>query len=112
MSFKNKIVPLGLVCAFAIAPTAQADESAPLDRLPDALEELDRRADEFGDQARETVEEFLTLVGPMLEQLSLFIKDLPAYHAPEILPNGDIIIRRKNDRAIDPDKTPDGEIET
>lgn len=34
-------------------------------------------------------------VGPGLQELQGLIGDLDAYHAPEILPNGDIIIRRK-----------------
>ena len=32
---------------------------------------------------------------PGLEDLNSFFQDLNAYHPPEILPNGDIIIRRK-----------------
>ena len=35
-------------------------------------------------------------VGRILEAMKLFIDTLPMYAAPEILPNGDIIIRRLN----------------
>ena len=33
--------------------------------------------------------------GPALRQLQGVIGDLTPYHAPEVLPNGDIIMRRK-----------------
>ncbi len=33
---------------------------------------------------------------PMLRDLSAMIGDIKNYHAPEVLPNGDIIIRRKS----------------
>lgn len=32
----------------------------------------------------------------ILEGLALFMQDIPRYEVPEILPNGDIIIRRVN----------------
>lgn len=39
---------------------------------------------------------FLREMGPALAELMEDIKDWSAYHPPEILPNGDIIIRRKD----------------
>ncbi len=42
-------------------------------------------------------------VGRILDAMKLFIGSLPMYAAPEILPNGDIIIRRLN-----PPKNDDG----
>ena len=35
-------------------------------------------------------------MGPALEEMEGFLDNLDAYHPPEVLPNGDIIIRRKN----------------
>lgn len=32
---------------------------------------------------------------PMLSDLEGALSDLSAYHAPEVLPNGDILLRRK-----------------
>ena len=51
---------------------------------------------------------FMAEMEPALEDLELFLQDLNAYHPPEVLPNGDIIIRRKTplEREIE-----DGEIE-
>jgi hypothetical protein len=40
-------------------------------------------------------------IGKLLEALQMFVKSVPQYSAPEVLPNGDIIIRR-----VHPDKTP------
>ncbi len=47
------------------------------------------------DAQREAVEG----IGKLLEALQMFVKSVPQYSAPEVLPNGDIIIRR-----IHPDK--------
>ncbi|WP_395017409.1 hypothetical protein [Dongia sp.] len=33
-------------------------------------------------------------IGKLLEALQMFVKSVPQYSAPEVLPNGDIIIRR------------------
>ncbi len=46
---------------------------------------------------------------PALKDLSGALSDLNGYHAPEILPNGDIIIRRRT--PLPADDTSDGEIE-
>jgi hypothetical protein len=40
-------------------------------------------------------------IGKLLEALQLFVKSVPQYSAPEVLPNGDIILRRVN-----PEKKP------
>ena len=50
----------------------------------------------------------LTEMEPALRELARMIGDVKNYHAPEMLPNGDIIIRRK---APLPPVSPDGEIE-
>ncbi|MDD9921388.1 MAG: hypothetical protein OXQ92_03770 [Boseongicola sp.] len=42
----------------------------------------------------------MTEVEPAMEGLSELLDNIDGYHRPEILPNGDIIIRRK--RADDP----------
>jgi hypothetical protein len=49
-------------------------------------------------------------MGPALRDLMDQVGDLSAYHAPEVLPNGDIIIRRKTPQEMQ-DIPPDGEIE-
>jgi hypothetical protein len=40
--------------------------------------------------------EVLGEMEPMMRELAGMIGDIKNYHAPEVLPNGDIIIRRKS----------------
>ena len=49
-------------------------------------------------EAEQRIQQGLSAI---LEGLSLFMQDIPRYEVPEILPNGDIIIRR-----INPNDTP------
>jgi hypothetical protein len=49
--------------------------------------------------------------GPALSDLVAKVGDLSAYHAPEVLPNGDILIRKKRPRDTPLVPGPDGEIE-
>jgi len=53
---------------------------------------------------------FMQEMGPAFAELMGQIGDLSTYHPPEILPNGDIILRKKTPQEILED-TPEGEIE-
>ncbi|WP_171239681.1 hypothetical protein [Ruegeria sp. HKCCA5491] len=68
-----------------------------------ALEDLLGLADQFGPAMQSFFEE----MGPALAELASEIQDWSAYEAPEILPNGDIIIRKKPPVSED---TPEPEI--
>ncbi|MEL6978837.1 MAG: hypothetical protein AAGM38_09185 [Pseudomonadota bacterium] len=97
-----------LVAALTLAaPPAQADEeeprSQPLDRF---LEQ------EFSNEAREALQDLFAAVGPLVQRFADMMEDVPRYEAPEILPNGDIIIRRKRDEPFDPNADPDQDTET
>lgn len=46
---------------------------------------------------------------PAIDDFSALLENLDAYHAPEVLPNGDIIIRRKT--PLEPEEPAPGEIE-
>jgi hypothetical protein len=72
-----------------------------------ALEGLRDRAQEMEPALRQFVEE----MGPALRDLMDEVGDLSAYHAPEVLPNGDIILRRKTPQEIKDAPLPEGEIE-
>jgi len=50
---------------------------------------------------------------PAIRELQGALQNLDAYHAPEVLPNGDIIIRRKEplQPEEDPEVGPGGEVE-
>ena len=49
----------------------------------------------FSDESALLLDDFLTDFGPMLEGLRDQVQDWTLYETPEVLENGDIIIRRK-----------------
>ncbi|MFC6686390.1 hypothetical protein [Jhaorihella thermophila] len=67
------------------------------------LEELRGLAEEFGPSMRSFIEE----MGPAFMDLVDEVQDWSRYEKPEILPNGDIIIRRKPDPQDEPEKEPE-----
>ncbi len=71
-----------------------------------ALDALRERADEM----EPAIRDFADRMGPALAELIDRIGDLSAYHPPEILPNGDIILRRKTPQEMK-DTAPEGEVE-
>jgi len=64
------------------------------------LQDLQGLAEEFGPALRD----FTAQMGPALRGLLEDVEDWSAYHPPEMLDNGDIIIRRKS-----PDAPPAGQ---
>ena len=76
----------------AAAPLQAGQHDAPKSPLPteDELQQL-------GELAESWMKRFADRMSPMVEQLQDMVDDLNAYEAPEMLPNGDIIIRRKPD---------------
>ena len=50
---------------------------------------------EFADKAGPALRSFVEEMGPALSELAGKVEDWSVYEAPEMLPNGDIIIRRK-----------------
>jgi hypothetical protein len=79
-------VALGLALAAAPAPASPVAAETPGAAPPESgVPQLD---DEAARLAREAAEKLLQAFG-------LLIDSLPQYEAPELLPNGDIIIRRK-----------------
>jgi hypothetical protein len=83
-------------------------EDTPSDQLRDGLQQFSegtqRLMESLMEDMRPIIEQELL---PLLEDLGDRIGDLSLYYPPEILPNGDIIIRRR-----DPiNEPPNGEIE-
>ena len=77
-----------------------------MDEMGPALDELEGMAREMEPALRD----FADQMGPALRDLMGQVEDWSAYHPPEILPNGDILIRRKTDEERDaPDLPPVGE---
>jgi hypothetical protein len=76
-----------------------------LQEMEPALRELEGLAGELEPALRD----FALEMGPALKDLLGKVEDWSAYHPPEILPNGDIILRRKTPEERDTPK--DGEID-
>ena len=55
--------------------------------------------------------DFAREMGPALADILGKIEDLSAYHPPEMLPNGDIIIRKKTPDETENQPLSEGEIE-
>ena len=64
-----------------------------MQEMEPALKDLGRLAEEFGPAFQEFAEEMGPALGAILDR----VEDWSVYEPPEILPNGDIIIRRKPD---------------
>lgn len=67
------------------------------DEMEPALDDLKALTEDMGPQMLE----FFSEMGPALGELLEEIEDWSVYEAPEILPNGDIIIRRKPDAPVE-----------
>ena len=94
---------------FAVAATPAAAQNT-----EEGLDLIDRGArmlfQEFMDQMDPALREFMQQMDPAMEELRGLLDDINAYHPPEVLPNGDIIIRRKE--PLKPgDEVPEGGIE-
>ncbi|MBO9411232.1 MULTISPECIES: hypothetical protein [unclassified Ruegeria] len=76
-----------------------------------AFDELLGLADQFGP----AMQSFMAEMGPALADLAAEIEDWSTYEVPEILPNGDIIIRKKPEtpeiEPVQPQDAPEGEID-
>ena len=59
------------------------------------LAQEERGRDLMAEALRLFMQGFMAEMEPAIDDLELFLQDLNAYHPPEVLPNGDIIIRRK-----------------
>lgn len=118
----KKLFLIGLIC-FAAPVSAQDDAEGKslmqqgaemflrglTEQMEPALEDLKDLTEDMGPQMLE----FFSEMGPSLGALMDEIEDWSLYEAPEVLPNGDIIIRRKPDRETEenPDENPDGTID-
>lgn len=112
------IVPLALIGILSATPiTAQSEEEEEgkdlmergmellfeglREEMSPALKQMRELADDYGPALFSFLEEMGPAFGEMLDD----VKDWASYHPPEILPNGDIIIRKK----IRPEPKPEAE---
>ncbi|MGY6547802.1 MAG: hypothetical protein ACXIU7_02170 [Roseinatronobacter sp.] len=109
------ILPLSLALALALAPPAlRADVEPPLAPAPDSVPFLDEMRNLLRDLFAEIsprlrdLERSMEALEPDLERLFTRMRDLTLFHPPEVLPNGDILIRRRSPDPETPDpETPD-----
>lgn len=83
---------------------AQAPES-------DLQEELNEGLEYFSEGSRLLMQSLIGELLPLYKDLEVMIDELNAYHSPEVLPNGDIIIRRKTPLEREMEKNESDEIE-
>ena len=94
-----------LIFALAMPLPASAQDAAPENEGPSLME---RGARMFFRGLMEDVDPALESLRDLVER----VDDFANYHPPEMLPNGDIILRRKTPEEMrDMPETPDGEIE-
>ena len=82
-----------LMITLASAP-AHAQEDSTIGRFLDLL-------NQFSTDSEDIMQKFIDEMGPALTELQDTISDWSNYAAPEVLPNGDIIIRRKPDAPVE-----------
>ena len=74
-------------------------------------DDLREGMDLFSEGTRLLLRGLMGEIEPALRELEGALQDLNAYHPPEVLPNGDIIIRRKEPLPVGPEVGEDGEID-
>ncbi len=103
-----KYIALALALLLATPLTAQTPESPPEAPADEGFSLIERGAqmllrqflDEVGPKVgdvQEGLEDALTALEPALRELLAMVGDFRYYEAPERLPNGDILLRRKLD---------------
>ncbi|MEM6463990.1 MAG: hypothetical protein AAF724_18945 [Pseudomonadota bacterium] len=68
---------------------------------PVAAEDDERGRDMMAEALGLFMQGFIAEMEPAIDGFQGFLQDFNAYHPPEVLPNGDIIIRRKSPVEID-----------
>lgn len=112
----KQIIPLAVACT-VLGSMAQADEDPGLTLmergaqmfLEGILKEMEPAIDEFqglADEMGPALRQFADEMGPKLTELFAEIEDWSVYQPPEVLSNGDIIIRRKPDHPLVPPDSP------
>lgn len=109
--FIGPLVVLLAAPALAEEPSGSAEEGFSLLRegARVLMESLFSEMEPALDDMQEGLGEALRRMEPMMRDLGAMMGELDNYHAPEMLPNGDIIIRRKSPGEIVAE--PGGEIE-
>lgn len=110
---KNTVLPF-VLCAFLAAPALAEEDSVPPPAseesgqpLFDLFERLLRGfMTEVEPQMRE-LERGFSALEPELQRFLGQLRDMTQYHPPEMLPNGDILIRRRDGADLPEEADPD-----
>ncbi|MEO9650690.1 MAG: hypothetical protein ABJ360_05720 [Roseobacter sp.] len=101
---KHGLIALSILCFLAVPSAAQEQE-------PPSL--IERGAQQFLENLLQEMEpawgqmqNFMDEMGPAMLELMESIKDWSAYDPPEVLENGDIILRRKQPQVSPPVEPP------
>ncbi len=92
LCYAQRMVRIGFLLALFATPAFAQESDTGRDLMAEAL--------------RLFMKGMLEEMEPAIDDLSSLLDNLDAYHPPEILPNGDIIIRRKT-----PEEPPEGEVD-
>lgn len=65
----------------------------------------------WAENVQPALRQFIDEMGPAFAEILQKIDDLSVYHPPELLPNGDIIIRRKTPYDVEQETPPGEDIE-
>lgn len=117
-----KQIAMTATLALALALPAQADEKNTdegfslmergarllFEGLVQDMEPALREMEGLTDQLEPALRGFVENMGPALGDFLGQVDNFSKYHAPEILPNGDIILRRKSPEEMTP---PEGEVD-
>lgn len=105
---KKLIIPITALCVLTSPVAAQDDGPTLMERgallfMEGILKEMEpaiKELEGISDQMAPALKMFADEMGPKLAEILDQVEDWTAYQAPEILPNGDIIIRRKPDHPL------------
>lgn len=97
---RKSMIIMALLASTQTALAQGGDEAA-------GKSEMERGFSLLEEGTRLLLEGLMAEAKPAIGELEKLLGNLNAYHPPEVLPNGDIIIRRKEPLPVDPD----GEIE-
>jgi hypothetical protein len=105
-----------LLCATPVAAQEQQEDGADLmergmellldglrEEMSPALNQMRQLAEEYGP----ALFSFLDEMGPAFAEMLEEVRDWTAYHPPEMLPNGDILIRKKIRPRPEPEAEPE-----
>ncbi|WP_146590849.1 hypothetical protein [Puniceibacterium confluentis] len=109
----NKLSAALLVVVLATPLTAQESDSEGFDLMKEGarllfrglIEEMGPALEDLQDLAedlRPRIKDFAQEMGPALRDLMAEVDDWSLYYPPEMLPNGDIIMRRKTPEELAP----------